>query len=409
MTIEMSKTGKPKHLLHTMILLVVAGLILAPPMAAQTENTEQPEQKIPAQDENASGSTEVEFNEDNYRRHMELRDTREQRTVFPETEYQTQTGRQKIADLPEESQKHLRDELREVILSSDRWQPGNELLDFPYHPSVAAKTNQPLQEQESQAWDELVESYHQREADIYQNAARARGAESAETANGEGIASDTESGRGEEQDSDRNGSAAGGNQPGQETLEGSYSPESADAQAVSTLGVSQNAMEYLLGSGQQPGQSGSSNNNSNNNSNSNNSNSSDSGNSGNSGNSSDPTRQQEQSDGSNNASEHAMAKDGGPTTSANPTVTESNSQAVDPPQQSSEQSATEEQQANQENTTEPSSSTDSSQLLILSEDTLSVKDLVNAKGVRDANQPVAIQLDDDAEDNGKLPESEEDG
>ena len=409
MTIEMSKTGKPKHLLHTMILLVVAGLILAPPMAAQTENTEQPEQKIPAQDENASGSTEVEFNEDNYRRHMELRDTREQRTVFPETEYQTQTGRQKIADLPEESQKHLRDELREVILSSDRWQPGDELLDFPYHPSVAAKTNQPLQEQESQAWDELVESYHQREADIYQNAARARGAESAETANGEGIASDTESGRGEEQDSDRNGSAAGGNQPGQETLEGSYSPESADAQAVSTLGVSQNAMEYLLGSGQQPGQSGSSNNNSNNNSNSNNSNSSDSGNSGNSGNSSDPTRQQEQSDGSNNASEHAMAKDGGPTTSANPTVTESNSQAVDPPQQSSEQSATEEQQANQENTTEPSSSTDSSQLLILSEDTLSVKDLVNAKGVRDANQPVAIQLDDDAEDNGKLPESEEDG
>jgi hypothetical protein len=403
----MSKTGKPKHLLHTMILLVVAGLILAPPMAAQTENTEQPEQKIPAQDENASGSTEVEFNEDNYRRHMELRDTREQRTVFPETEYQTQTGRQKIADLPEESQKHLRDELREVILSSDRWQPGNELLDFPYHPSVAAKTNQPLQEQESQAWDELVESYHQREADIFQNAARARGAESAETANGEGIASDTESGRGEEQDSDRNGSAAGGNQPGQETLEGSYSPESADAQAVSTLGVSQNAMEYLLGSGQQPGQSGSSNNNSNNNnSNSNNSNSSDSGNSGNS---SDPTRQQEQSDGSNNASEHAMAKDGGPTTSANPTVTESNSQAVDPPQQSSEQSATEEQQANQENTTEPSSSTDSSQLLILSEDTLSVKDLVNAKGVRDANQPVAIQLDDDAEDNGKLPESEEDG
>jgi hypothetical protein len=69
---------------------------------------------------------EVEINEDNYRQFMELKDAMRQRTVLPENAYQSQAGLQKLDKLPESSQKHLRNQLREVIVEGEAWQPGDE-------------------------------------------------------------------------------------------------------------------------------------------------------------------------------------------------------------------------------------------------------------------------------------------
>ncbi len=117
-------------------------------------------------------SQEVEINEDNYRQFMELKDANLQREVIPENVFKPGSGLQKLEKLPEESQKHLRNELREIIVQGDPWQPGDEQGEFPYTPSAAAANNPGLEKQEREAWGELVDSYNQREAQIYENCCR---------------------------------------------------------------------------------------------------------------------------------------------------------------------------------------------------------------------------------------------
>ena len=176
---------------------------------ADVEETAPDSEEVPA-------GQEVEINEDNYRQFMELKEARQQRDMLPENSYQSQAGAQKIDKLPEESQKHLRNELREIIIQGDQWQPGDEDADYPYVPSKTASTNQALQKQEADAWGELVDNYHKREAEIYGNTSRSKAASATADAAGEG------SGEGE-------GSAGGNMGQGREGQIGAPQPKTGNA------------------------------------------------------------------------------------------------------------------------------------------------------------------------------------
>jgi hypothetical protein len=241
------------------VLLAVSVFLFSPLLFAQddvaTPPAETDSEQVPAEETELPASQEVEMNEDNYRQFMELKDAREQRNMMPENAFKPGSGLQKLDDLPEDSQKHLRNQLREIIVQGDQWKPGDEATDYPYSPSEAASKNQPLQKQEKEAWGELVDGYHQREAEIHANSARS-GAASAAGPPGGGTGSGQEdgeedgsgeqSGQGEQNDQQSSSDQAGN--------EGSYSPNgSNDPNAKSTEGVSQNAMEFLKKMGNQGG------------------------------------------------------------------------------------------------------------------------------------------------------------
>jgi hypothetical protein len=218
----------------------------APPSAKDVEASAPVEPETPA-------SQEVEINEDNYRQFMELKDANLQREVIPENAFKPGSGLQKLEKLPEESQKHLRNELREIIVQGNPWQPGDEQGDFPYTPSAAAANNPGLEKQEREAWGELVDSYNQREAQIYANSAGTQAARRTEDGTGARPGNGQQSGGDGGQTSEGNSGqpSTGERKPGQSDSEGTYSPgASSDPNAGSTAGVSQNAMEFLQGLGQ---------------------------------------------------------------------------------------------------------------------------------------------------------------
>jgi len=218
-------------------------------LAQDDEPTLPPEASVSEtepEDANTPAGQEVEINEDNYRQFMELKDARQRRGVLPEEAFKPKSGLQKLDKLPEDSQKHLRNQLREIIVQGDQWQPGDEAESYPYVPSQAARTNQPLQKQEAEAWGELVDSYHKREAQIYENSTRSQAAMASEDSSGGG----ENTGNGSPGDgTGQPGAGEPGNQqsrtePG--STAGSYSPGgSNDPSANSTAGVSQNAMQFL--------------------------------------------------------------------------------------------------------------------------------------------------------------------
>lgn len=117
--------------------------------------------------EAAPPGQEVEVSEDNYRRYMELKDQQIERAPLPVDSYQPRSGLEKMERLPEASQKHLRNQLREIIVQGDAWQPEDADTLYPYVPSAAAQSDGALQRQEGEAWEELVGEYHAREAAIY--------------------------------------------------------------------------------------------------------------------------------------------------------------------------------------------------------------------------------------------------
>jgi hypothetical protein len=244
-------------------LLIILVFLYASPGFAQDEEpattlpSETDIEEVTPESEEVPSGQEVEINEDNYRQFMELKETRGQRNMIPETSYKSQAGLQKLDKLPEASQKHLRNQLREIIVQGEQWQPGDEGTDYPYVPSDAASTDQSLQKQEAEAWGELVENYHQREAEIYANSSRSGAAAASASASGAGA------GAGGEQGSAGSGSGKDGdgqqaNQERRAQQDGaadSYSPNvSNDPNAKSTAGISQNAMEFLQKSGNQTGE-----------------------------------------------------------------------------------------------------------------------------------------------------------
>jgi hypothetical protein len=244
-------------------LLVLALFLLTAPLIAQ-EKEPAPlpvpvdEVSTPAEEDSPAGQ-EVEINEDNYRQFMELKDAMRQRDVIPENIFKPGSGLQKLEKLPEESQKHLRNQLREIIVQGDPWQPGDEETEYPYTPSAAASTDPSLEQQELEAWGELVDSYHDREAQIYENSSGTQAARGSE----QGSSISPQNGAGQPGSNSQNGKGSQGQQAGQEgnpdqsATEGTFSLNgSNDPNADNTAGVSQNAMEFLQGMGQSGGSRG---------------------------------------------------------------------------------------------------------------------------------------------------------
>jgi len=162
------------------------------------------------------------------------------------------SGLQKLDKLPEESQKHLRNELREIIVQGDPWQPGDENADYPYTPSEAASKNPALQKQEMEAWDELVDSYNQREAQIYADRAGDRATMSPQDGKGEkhGSGAGKEGKDGEDAEGVPGQPSEQEGNPDRDDTAGTFSPDAVhEPDAQSASGVSQNALEFLQGLG----------------------------------------------------------------------------------------------------------------------------------------------------------------
>lgn len=274
-----------KHTSGLSILLAALWLLLMPFGFAQTaqeastdvvgNSAEAGDTGVGGDSTKAGGSAEVEHNEENYRRFMELRDRGRRTSDLPTNAYQP--GSQKLDQLPESSQKHLRNELREVIVKEGEWQEGDENKRYAYVPSEAAEGNRSLQLQEAEAWDELVEKYQEREAQIYKNATRseaARQAANAALASGSSESSQSGSQSGARQGSEAQGMGAQGQsaQAGESGQMSQQSPSesrsdraqnndssasrSAQQSEAREAGVSENALQFLTQS-QSTGQSGS--------------------------------------------------------------------------------------------------------------------------------------------------------
>jgi hypothetical protein len=136
--------------------------------------------------EESDSSRETDFNEENFRRSMELRDMDVQRSPDLTTgSYSRATGLQALANLPESSQKHLREELREVIVENGPWTPEEAGEMYPYVPSAEAEENPGLANREEAAWGEMVADYHEREAAIHANSAMNQAATASTAGQGE--------------------------------------------------------------------------------------------------------------------------------------------------------------------------------------------------------------------------------
>lgn len=240
-----------KHFRFTAIFGVCALVQCAVTWAQQDEPALPASAEAEEKAQDAPASQEVEINEDNYRQFMELKDGLQQRTIAPEDSYASRSGLQKLDKLPEESQKHLRNELREIISSGDRWQPGDENADYPYVPSSAAQDNAGLQRQEAEAWGELLDNYHAREAQIYANSARSRAAAAASGAGLSQAGASASDGQGRENQGELAGQDQGA-QPG--STGDSFAPAAQNTGGEqSAEGVAQNAMEFLQQAGYQDG------------------------------------------------------------------------------------------------------------------------------------------------------------
>ncbi len=336
----------------TVVLLLCSGFFPASSASAQTDTTNADSNQAEEATENASpGSQEVEYNDENYRRFMELKDQPGQRSSLPTNTYQS--GTQKLDKLPESSQKHLRNQLREIILDGAEWAPGDENKEYPYVASVAAEKDPALRQQEQEAWGELVGKYHQREAQIYArtHGKEAGGAEGGmhtatqannagpgrqpKGGNAEGDGSESgESGDGEEQ-----AQAGQQNQSAHNANDGTYSPAASAAKpnnsdSVSNSGVSESALEYLLSNKLGSAES--------------------------------------QGSPSTADTESNPEATGPPTQNISQ---QANPEAADPAQQQSPQQADSRQQNPAQQAAE------AGQFVVISKNTLSIKDLQNARGI----------------------------
>jgi hypothetical protein len=345
------------------LLLLWTGLLLASLVSAQDEATATD----PADEKVNKGSQETEYSDDNYRRFMELKDQPTRTSTLPTNSYQS--GTEKLDELPESSQKHLRNQLREIILESDEWAPGDENGEYPFAASEAGEKNSELKQQEAEAWGELVGKYHEREAQIYANAERSDSAagtdggqsgsaqaqaESGESAGSEGSNTGEDAGKGVQKRPGQEGQSAQtqtANNGNEGSDSSSASANAGDPNAISTAGVSQSALEYLTGGSQQPNQQQAA--------------SSETGQPG------SPSEQSasQQSAAQQTASQQAMPQQQTPAESA---MAESQSQS----QQQSAQQQNSEQQDQQQATQQ-----DASEFVVISKGTLSIKELQNAKGI----------------------------
>jgi len=369
------------------MVLLWTSLLLAPSIFAQDE-APAPEQEAEETEksETNAGSQETEYNDDNYRRFMELKDQPTQTSSLPTNSYQS--GTQKLDELPEASQKHLRNQLREIILESDEWAPGDEEGEYPFVASEAGEKNTTLKQQEAEAWGELVGKYHEREAQIYANAERSNSAAGQEggapdsaqanagesdgdqdSGSGEGSEGNEQKQKGEQGQSAENQTASNANE-GSDS-QSSSSTSAGDPNAVSTEGVSQSALEYLLGSNSKTG------------------NSNEPG--GSPGGQDSNAAQQQQagtsdpgqtgSPGEQTAAQQAAAQQSASEQSAAQQAMAQQQAAAEESAQTESESLSQQQSSEQQNQQQQATQQNPSEFVVISKGTLSIKELQNAQGI----------------------------
>jgi hypothetical protein len=210
---------------------------------------------LPAQDPapaDPDGSSEqVEGSDDAYRRRMELEDARRRDPLYAPNTDIPKASQEKIDRLPEKSRDNIREQLVDVIVENDEWEPFDALRDYPYTPTEAAQKEPELLEREQEAWDEQIEKYHQREAEAYA-AQRGPVPGPGNPTGQEGGAEGAESGQ-QGAGSEGAGAAAGAGDSGDAAgrTAGSYEPysptRSTAEEEVSTEGVQESALDFLQG------------------------------------------------------------------------------------------------------------------------------------------------------------------
>jgi len=195
----------------------------------------------------------VDESEENYRQRMELRSQRYRQAPRTNLTYSSQTGTEKIDQLPAASREHIREQLRDMIIASRQWKPGEDVSDYPYDPSNAAKTDAKLLKQEREAWAEQLQKYQQREAAAYAS-------EQAQEAQAGGSKGSGQKGDGREGGAGQGGAKGGA---GAKTTASAkdrgksardlepYEDQEQAEEAMSTAGVSESALSFLRGKGGQ--------------------------------------------------------------------------------------------------------------------------------------------------------------
>lgn len=162
-------------LLSLLLGLCAAGALAQEP-AAETADADTAE----------DGSRRVDESEESFRARMELREQRfrERQRGTPTFSYSA-AREGKLANLPPASQEHIRSQLRDLVVESRSWKPGEDLTGYPYEPSPAASRDPGLAGQEREAFIEQLQRYQQRaEAD----AAAGAGVAASAGKNGDGHA-----------------------------------------------------------------------------------------------------------------------------------------------------------------------------------------------------------------------------
>jgi len=236
---------------HIFLLTVILSLSITGAVQAQDNE--------PGTGERDESSEQVEESEEAYRRRMELEGARDQET-FSNTSYSSQAKQQKIDKLPKESQKNIRDQITDVIIESDEWEPSDVLKEYPYDATEAARKDPELREQEEEAWAEQVEKYHEREAAAF-GATRPPMPGSGQQQAGTGS-----NGEGQQPGEQGSGNEGAGQDGGQASEDGSgsagsYEPYQSRSQSdddeMSTAGVSESALDFIRGKqGQAPNLAG---------------------------------------------------------------------------------------------------------------------------------------------------------
>ncbi len=215
-----------------------------------------------AQDQQVTGdqdgsSQQVEESDEAYRRRMELEDARRANPTYTDPTDSYRRDLEKIDKLPEESRENIRDQLIDIIMQNDDWEPGDALKEYPYEPTAAARADPELMAQEQEAWAEQIEKYHARESAAF---GAYRG-----PVEGPGNPDGGEGGQGNEggQEGQQGQQGQQGGQQGQQGNEGqagTYQPYQSQSsnrnQAESTAGVSESALDFLMNrqNGSSPGQ-----------------------------------------------------------------------------------------------------------------------------------------------------------
>ncbi len=207
-------------------------------------------------------SQRVDESEESFRTRMELRDQRYRQQPRADMIYSPQGGESKLDQLPEASREHIKEQLRDMIIASRQWKPGEDLSDYPYEPSTAAQTDAKLRSLEREAWAEQLQKYQQREAAAYATAQNGKDGEQRDGEQGE--QGGQEGGKGTEGagTGGAKGSTGAGSQAASKSQANSahdsepYSGRDQEMEAVSTAGVSESALSFLQSKGGQMGEAG---------------------------------------------------------------------------------------------------------------------------------------------------------